>query len=609
MSNIQFSTTALFISNFKASFPVGTIVETLGYTTKGDGGGAKWQKTATTGQTVSQSPAQLGSALLNDGNGNQWAMQLTNTVSFDTFALLQASTSGNVGQELICRERSDATYIIQPSTYTALSGDVTLANGRVAKLQIKTTSNMGWFGLSSSNTEAQNVAAWDLCLGRYNLDNGRARRYNIEIPSGRFLVTNLVLASTYFETGITQGRLSIKGQGPINTEFVSSAATGDVLKVTTGKILLSDFSISSDGITRSATVGAGNGLVVDETDGATPAITTIAKFDFSNIDVQNQPDNGLYLVNIELLFCKNVTASANGNYGFWLYSDNYGGPKKGISNTFINTRAVNNVGDGYRIEQASECTFIDCQGLGNNGDYQFWSNGRNTKLINPDMEGKTGATVLFGILLAGELSSIVGGLVYGFYTGIKLTGDAQRVENVKFSNTALAYSMATAINTELATNYSISIESNDLTAVLVTQVFTPKATHDGGYQRIAGTVAVQSAAPALNSFEITSNATTAFGDNYGGSILSSTYNVLLSSNAVIAIPTTFIQNQEFTIIFLQDATGSRAVTFSGASWKTSWSNAGNVANSRSVIKFKVIADVHAGGTQVIQIGAQITYFV
>ena len=72
MSNIQFSTTALFISNFKASFPVGTIVETLGYTTKGDGGGAKWQKTATTGQTVSQSPAQLIDGLLNDGNGNQW---------------------------------------------------------------------------------------------------------------------------------------------------------------------------------------------------------------------------------------------------------------------------------------------------------------------------------------------------------------------------------------------------------------------------------------------------------------------------------------------------------------------------------------------------------
>jgi hypothetical protein len=153
MSNIQFSTTALFISNFKASFPVGTIVETLGYTTKGDGGGAKWQKTATTGQTVSQSPAQLGLPLLNDGNGNQWAMSLTNTASFKTFALLQASTSGNVGQELICRERANASYIIQASSYSALAGDATLANGRVAALQVNVGISPLYFGASVSNAD------------------------------------------------------------------------------------------------------------------------------------------------------------------------------------------------------------------------------------------------------------------------------------------------------------------------------------------------------------------------------------------------------------------------------------------------------------------------
>jgi hypothetical protein len=80
-SNIQFSTTVLFISNFKASFPVGTILETLGYATVGDGGGAKWKKTSTTGQTVSQSPAQLATALLNDANGNQWALVVAGTLN------------------------------------------------------------------------------------------------------------------------------------------------------------------------------------------------------------------------------------------------------------------------------------------------------------------------------------------------------------------------------------------------------------------------------------------------------------------------------------------------------------------------------------------------
>jgi hypothetical protein len=80
-SNIQFSTTALFISNFKASFPVGTIVETLGYSTVGDGGSGKWKKSSVTGQTVSQSPAQLGSGILNDANGNQWGLVVEEKVN------------------------------------------------------------------------------------------------------------------------------------------------------------------------------------------------------------------------------------------------------------------------------------------------------------------------------------------------------------------------------------------------------------------------------------------------------------------------------------------------------------------------------------------------
>ena len=71
--NIKVSTTEKFISSFSGSVPVGTIVETLGYSTEGDGGGASWKKTATTG-TASQSPAQLGDALLNDKGGNQWAL-------------------------------------------------------------------------------------------------------------------------------------------------------------------------------------------------------------------------------------------------------------------------------------------------------------------------------------------------------------------------------------------------------------------------------------------------------------------------------------------------------------------------------------------------------
>jgi hypothetical protein len=55
------------------SYQVGDTVTTTGFTTAGDGGGAQWKKTAATG-TASQSPSDLGDALLNDASGNQWEL-------------------------------------------------------------------------------------------------------------------------------------------------------------------------------------------------------------------------------------------------------------------------------------------------------------------------------------------------------------------------------------------------------------------------------------------------------------------------------------------------------------------------------------------------------
>jgi hypothetical protein len=54
--------------------PVGSVVRTSGYLTAGDGGGGDWKLTALTGQTVSQTPAQLVNALFNDASGKQWSL-------------------------------------------------------------------------------------------------------------------------------------------------------------------------------------------------------------------------------------------------------------------------------------------------------------------------------------------------------------------------------------------------------------------------------------------------------------------------------------------------------------------------------------------------------
>ena len=70
----QFNTTESAISSKSSNPQVGDIISTEGYTTIGDGGGAKWLFNGVTGQTPSQSPAQLGDALINDASGNQWAL-------------------------------------------------------------------------------------------------------------------------------------------------------------------------------------------------------------------------------------------------------------------------------------------------------------------------------------------------------------------------------------------------------------------------------------------------------------------------------------------------------------------------------------------------------
>lgn len=71
----KWTTTLDFINNGKigSAIPNETIVETEGFTTRGDSSGAKWQLTTVTG-TPSQTPAQLGGALLNDPLGRQWKL-------------------------------------------------------------------------------------------------------------------------------------------------------------------------------------------------------------------------------------------------------------------------------------------------------------------------------------------------------------------------------------------------------------------------------------------------------------------------------------------------------------------------------------------------------
>ena len=83
MSKRQFNTLTGFLTSKSSNPSANDTVEFQGYDNIGDGGAATWQHNGVTGQTPSQSPAQLGGGLLNDGNGNQWALIFGQIVNFD----------------------------------------------------------------------------------------------------------------------------------------------------------------------------------------------------------------------------------------------------------------------------------------------------------------------------------------------------------------------------------------------------------------------------------------------------------------------------------------------------------------------------------------------
>ena len=103
-----------------------TVVRTTGYSTSTDGGAGVWAKNGVTGQNPSQSPMQLGSNILNDANGTQWALQgdlnlkaLGGTTSDVTLAYNAAVGALNSGVKATMRLPA-GDYGINPATTTTI---------------------------------------------------------------------------------------------------------------------------------------------------------------------------------------------------------------------------------------------------------------------------------------------------------------------------------------------------------------------------------------------------------------------------------------------------------------------------------------------------------
>jgi hypothetical protein len=102
----EYTTTELI--NSTDIFSSDTVINTTGFTTSGDGGKGGWKKTGVTGETPSQSPAQLLNGLFNGGNGDQWALVNLGESTLNALGLLKDSLAAAANNALIMQAAYNA---------------------------------------------------------------------------------------------------------------------------------------------------------------------------------------------------------------------------------------------------------------------------------------------------------------------------------------------------------------------------------------------------------------------------------------------------------------------------------------------------------------------
>lgn len=116
-------------------------------------------------------------------NSNGEVLSVGNGVRvFDSASDLQASTTLSQGSIVVVKDRGNAEYIIQPSTYTALDGDITLVNGQIAELIITDSLTLASFGayLDGVTDDSDAVDASVSRLGSATIPDGYYIKYDID---------------------------------------------------------------------------------------------------------------------------------------------------------------------------------------------------------------------------------------------------------------------------------------------------------------------------------------------------------------------------------------------------------------------------------------------
>lgn len=170
----QFNTLTGFLLSKSSNPTTDDTVEFQGYAAIGDGGAATWQHNGITGQTPSKSPAQLGDALLNDGNGNQWALVDSNFLSVES---LGADSTGVIDSTLAINAALNALRVRTFSPVLGILGSIAVTlnfnggfytcNGSLNATELKTH---GW-AINGNGavilSKASSKTAFDLTASRW----------------------------------------------------------------------------------------------------------------------------------------------------------------------------------------------------------------------------------------------------------------------------------------------------------------------------------------------------------------------------------------------------------------------------------------------------------
>jgi hypothetical protein len=385
-SAAQLTTTELISST--AIYAADVVVNTVGFTTSG-AGGAPWKQNGVTGQTVSQTPAQLGDALLNDGNGNQWS--LIGLAPFDS-PFIFSSTLGDVaGNEsnvtqvfyaALVRLKSLSGGVLQTSlglkTITSrlpVSDNITIVGGGIDATTLILSSAFP-VGLSMFINETISVGAYTYGNSNINIKemtisgNGNTGRTTGLVDLIKTKDSSLkhvkFVNSDYF--GITDaGNLNLliksckldnlgKTTG-VSPAIWSQSYIPDGSKSKGTKILSSDFTNNN----RSAIQAASQGMLIhgntfDNNGESTIFMNTnasgciISENTITRANLTDISAHGIEVGGTGHLICDNTISDVDGT---------------GISTLDVtNTRITNNTINGYRVDDTFYSVTWSASGIG-----------------------------------------------------------------------------------------------------------------------------------------------------------------------------------------------------------------------------------------------------